>query len=227
MRDRSLRSGCATSSSPTGNLTAQLAVLPAELARCLAECDTEFRAHAGSGVAQVSLEAAGAEAARTAVTRWRAIAANAHGHLRVLNVSSGAARRAADRILRSPEQRHVQVDAAAQGEFRSDEHLQPRMLCREQSDGRASTTSRPHQFATLSITSCSSTACIAGSASRRARPTSLTRAEMDSPRGRIYLMKSLAEGRLELDNDAVRHSDLCLGCRGCETACPSGVHTGN
>jgi len=54
----------------------------------------------------------------------------------------------------------------------------------------------------------------------------LTRTEMDSPRGRIYLMKSLAEGRLALDDDAVRHLDLCLGCRGCETACPSGVHYG-
>ncbi len=54
----------------------------------------------------------------------------------------------------------------------------------------------------------------------------LTRTEMDSPRGRIYLMKSLAEGRLDLDSDAVRHLDLCLGCRGCETACPSGVHYG-
>src|SRR5260370_5132312 len=54
----------------------------------------------------------------------------------------------------------------------------------------------------------------------------LTRAEMDSPRGRIYLMKALAEGALELDADAVRHLDLCLGCRGCETACPSGVHYG-
>jgi len=54
----------------------------------------------------------------------------------------------------------------------------------------------------------------------------LTRAEMDSPRGRIYLMKALAEGTLELDADAVRHLDLCLECRGCETACPSGVHYG-
>ena len=53
-----------------------------------------------------------------------------------------------------------------------------------------------------------------------------TRREMDSPRGRIYLMKSLAEGRIELDDDVARHLDLCLGCRGCETACPSGVHYG-
>jgi glycolate oxidase iron-sulfur subunit len=53
-----------------------------------------------------------------------------------------------------------------------------------------------------------------------------TRSEMDSPRGRIYLMKSLAEGRIDLDDDAARHLDLCLGCRGCETACPSGVHYG-
>ncbi|MGZ6174412.1 MAG: (Fe-S)-binding protein [Candidatus Binataceae bacterium] len=54
----------------------------------------------------------------------------------------------------------------------------------------------------------------------------LTRAEMDSPRGRIYLMKSLAEGRMKLDDEAVGHIDSCLGCRGCETACPSGVHYG-
>jgi glycolate oxidase iron-sulfur subunit len=58
-------------------------------------------------------------------------------------------------------------------------------------------------------------------------PTYLvTRSEMDSPRGRIYLMKSLAEGRMMLDDDVVRHLDSCLGCRGCETACPSGVHYG-
>jgi glycolate dehydrogenase iron-sulfur subunit len=50
--------------------------------------------------------------------------------------------------------------------------------------------------------------------------------EMDSPRGRIATMRSLQEGRFGLDADVVRHLDLCLGCRACETACPSGVHYG-
>ena len=54
----------------------------------------------------------------------------------------------------------------------------------------------------------------------------LARTEMDSPRGRIYQMKQLAEGRLDADDHVVRHLDFCLGCRGCETACPSGVHYG-
>jgi glycolate oxidase iron-sulfur subunit len=50
--------------------------------------------------------------------------------------------------------------------------------------------------------------------------------EMDSPRGRIATMRALHEGRFALDADTVRHLDLCLGCRACETACPSGVHYG-
>jgi glycolate oxidase iron-sulfur subunit len=47
--------------------------------------------------------------------------------------------------------------------------------------------------------------------------------EMDSPRGRIHLMRGLADGTLTLDADVVRHFDLCLGCMGCVPVCPSGV----
>ncbi len=50
--------------------------------------------------------------------------------------------------------------------------------------------------------------------------------EMDSPRGRIYLIKSLAEGRLALSDSVSRHLSLCLDCRACETVCPAGVPYG-
>src|SRR5687768_2263545 len=62
----------------------------------------------------------------------------------------------------------------------------------------------------------------------QACPTYLTlEDENDSPRGRIVLMRALVDGTLPTDSESVRtHIDRCLGCRACETACPSGVPYG-
>src|SRR5215210_6537029 len=62
----------------------------------------------------------------------------------------------------------------------------------------------------------------------QACPTYITlQDENDSPRGRIFLMRSLVEGTLSVDDPAAHtHIDRCLGCRACETACPSGVPYG-
>ncbi len=50
---------------------------------------------------------------------------------------------------------------------------------------------------------------------------------MDSPRGRIYQMVQVDEGRLALGESFVTHIDRCLGCLNCQTACPSGVPYGS
>jgi glycolate oxidase iron-sulfur subunit len=50
--------------------------------------------------------------------------------------------------------------------------------------------------------------------------------EMDSPRGRIYLMRALDEGRAQITDSFSEHMFRCLDCRACETACPAGVHFG-
>ncbi len=54
----------------------------------------------------------------------------------------------------------------------------------------------------------------------------LHRKESASPRGRIYLMRSFSESRLEETRDSIREIDQCLVCRACETVCPSGVEFG-
>jgi glycolate oxidase iron-sulfur subunit len=47
--------------------------------------------------------------------------------------------------------------------------------------------------------------------------------EMDSPRGRIWLMQEVVEGNIELNATVAQHFDQCLGCMACLTSCPSGV----
>jgi len=50
--------------------------------------------------------------------------------------------------------------------------------------------------------------------------------ETESPRGRLYLMRALAEGRIAATKNFVSHMELCLLCRNCEAVCPSGVPFG-
>lgn len=51
--------------------------------------------------------------------------------------------------------------------------------------------------------------------------------EAESPRGRIALMKAVNEGRIGITDSVMRHWDLCIQCRACEVACPSGVPYGS
>lgn len=70
-------------------------------------------------------------------------------------------------------------------------------------------------------------ACIHCGLCLPACPTYLaTGREMESPRGRIYLLNLLEKGELGPEDRLVEHIDTCLGCLGCQTACPSGVQYG-
>lgn len=81
----------------------------------------------------------------------------------------------------------------------------------------------------LALASAGIDACVHCGFCLQACPTYLTlEDENDSPRGRIVLMRALVEGSLPTTDPDVRtHIDRCLGCRACETACPSGVPYGH
>ena len=109
---------------------------------------------------------------------------------------------------------------------------------RETADGFASHPASPHHASSaacaipgtpLDFAKGGIDACVHCGFCLQACPTYLTLAdENDSPRGRILLMRALVEGSLAPDDPVVRtHIDRCLGCRGCETACPSGVPYGH
>src|SRR5437763_201299 len=72
-------------------------------------------------------------------------------------------------------------------------------------------------------------ACVHCGFCLQACPTYVTlEDENDSPRGRIVLMRALLEGTLAPESETVeRHIAQCLGCRACETVCPSGVPYGH
>ena len=81
----------------------------------------------------------------------------------------------------------------------------------------------------LAAASAGLDACVHCGFCLQACPTYVTlEDENDSPRGRLVLMRQLLDGHIPLtDPDVGRHLDRCLGCRGCETACPSGVPYGD
>lgn len=54
----------------------------------------------------------------------------------------------------------------------------------------------------------------------------ITKMERSSPRGRIRLIKSVAEGKAEISDEFIKEMDFCLDCQACETACPAGVQYG-
>src|ERR1700677_2003402 len=103
----------------------------------------------------------------------------------------------------------VSADACAQSELRSQRLVQSGSLCRW-------TLMRTYRYLISDCVHCGF--CLP------ACPTYVSWGdEMDSPRGRIDLMKGVHDGVIALDAPVIAHFDACLGCMACVTACPSGV----
>src|SRR5262249_2597389 len=121
--------------------------------------------------------------------------------------------------------------AATQGEPRSPQRPEPRTLRGRHLNAMAHTTSelpvsptplRLHGLSVDGVNQCVHCGlCLAYCPTFAELGT-----ESDSPRGRVCLIKSLAEGRIGLPCSVTEHLSLCLDCRACETVCPAGVPYG-
>src|SRR5437764_2099158 len=106
-------------------------------------------------------------------------------------------------------------DARREGAFRSAEHPERRRITMELT---------PHEFDSLTPLGPLIDKCVhCGFCLPTCPSYVLLGQEMDSPRGRIYMMKAGTDGRMPMNDGMVAHFDTCLGCMACETACPSGV----